>query len=376
MSPEVPHAKVLVVDDDELFLRVCRTVLKRAGIHVETAASASAALERIRVEHYDAIVSDIRMPGGDGIGLLRAARAMDASIPFLLMTGVPTVETAISAIEHGAIKYLQKPFDVDHFVSVVTEALNRRDGGPDLPALHRRLDAAMAQMSLAYQPIVRVSTGTIVAYEALLRTAAPDIRGPLDILELAERTSRLFEVGRAVRARAATDMAALDESVLLFVNLHPADIEDPDLYSMSSPLAANSKRVVLEITERASVSHLASLDGHTHALRSMGFRIAVDDLGAGYAGLTTFARVKPEFVKLDASLVRDIHSASTQQLVVSSVMDMARELGSQVVAEAIETAKERDALRALGIDVMQGYFFARPAKPFVTLRSELLGQAA
>ena len=343
---------------------------------VDAVSSAAEALERIHGERYDTIISDIRMPGADGIQLLMAARSHDPSVPFLLMTGAPTVETAISAVEHGALKYLQKPFDVDQFVSVVSEAVSRRVGAPDLPALNRRLDVAMSQASLVYQPIVKTSTGTIVAYEALLRSAAPDIHGPGEVLELAERTNRLFEVGRTVRARAATDMASLDEAVLVFVNLHPADLEDPELYSRNSPLAANSRRVVLEITERASVAHLASLDGHMHALRAMGFRIAVDDLGAGYAGLTTFARVRPEFVKLDASLVRDINTASVQQLVVTSVQKMARELGSQVVAEAIETVHERDALLSLGIDVMQGYFFAYPSKPFVGLRPELLVQAA
>ena len=376
MPPEVPPAKVLVVDDDDVFLRVCRTVLRRAGMTVDAVASAAEALERMRLEKYDTIVSDIRMPGADGIQLLRAARSHDPSVPFLLMTGAPTVETAISAVEHGARRYLQKPFDVDQFVSVVTDAVSRRVGSPDLPALHRRLDGALAQASLVYQPIVKTSSRSIVAYEALLRSASPEVRGPGDILELAERTNRLFEVGRAVRARAASEMANLDANIQLFVNLHPADLEDPELYSRSSPLAANSKRVVLEITERASVAHLASLDGHMHALRTMGFRIAVDDLGAGYAGLTTFARVRPEFVKLDASLVRDINSASVQQLVVSSVQEMARELGSQVVAEAIETSQERDALRELGIDIMQGYYFAHPAKPFGDLRPELASQAA
>lgn len=362
---------MLVVDDDDVFLRVCRTVLRRAGLSVDAVGSSAEALERIRLEHYDTIVSDIRMPGADGIQLLRAARAHDPAVPFLLMTGAPSVETAISAVEHGAVKYLQKPFDVDHFVAVVTDAIGRRTGSADLPAANRRLDAALSQTSLVYQPIVRTSTRSIVAYEALLRSAAPGIRGPGEVLELAERTNRLFEVGRSVRARAAADLTTLESTLQLFVNLHPADLEDPELYSHDSPLASHARRVVLEITERASVAHLTSLDHHMHALRAMGFRIAVDDLGSGYAGLTTFARVRPEFVKLDASLVRDIHSTSAQQLVVSSVQEMARELGSQVVAEAIETVHERDALSRLGIDVMQGYYFAHPGRPFVGIRGDL-----
>jgi EAL domain-containing protein (putative c-di-GMP-specific phosphodiesterase class I) len=373
---DVPPGRVLVVDDDDIFLKVCRTVLRRAGFQVDAVSSSTEALERIRGNAYDAIVSDIRMPGGDGISLLRAARNQDPTLPFVLMTGAPTVETAISAVEHGALRYMQKPFDVDNFVSVVSEAVARRVGAADLPALNRRLDRALAGLSVVYQPIVRSGAGTILAYEALLRSGAPDINGPGDVLELAERTNRLFDVGRAVRARAASDVLLLDPSILLFVNLHPADLEDPELYSTDAPLAAQSRRVVLEVTERASVSHLTSLDQHMRALRGMGFRIAVDDLGAGYAGLTTFARVRPEFVKLDASLVRDINSASVQQLVVSTVLDLARELGALVVAEAIETEAERAALTQLGVDIMQGFYFARPGKPFVQLTKESLTRAA
>jgi EAL domain-containing protein (putative c-di-GMP-specific phosphodiesterase class I) len=279
------------------------------------------------------------------------------------------VESAISAIDGGATKYLQKPFEVDHFRSVVGEAMARRGSSVDVPSLNCKLDRVLEQLWMAYQPIVKSSTHTILAYEALLRTNLRDIAGPQEVIELAERTDRIFEVGRVIRARVSADIEALDEAVLVFVNLHPADLEDPELYSPDSPLALHASRVVLEITERASVSHALALEQKMVALRAMGYRIAVDDLGAGYAGLTTFARVRPEFVKLDASLVRDVDSLHGQQVVVSTVLQMANALNSEVVAEAIETDAERVALKNLGIDIMQGYFFARPSQPFVEVES-------
>ncbi len=368
MPPPVIPGRVLVVDDDPLFLRVCCTILRRGGLTVEAVSSAAEALERIRANRYDAIVSDIRMPGGDGLTLLRAARAEDATVPFLLMTGAPSLESAISAVDLGALRYLQKPFEVDHFLSVVTEAVALRVGSADRSSLERRLDRALEHVFMVYQPIVRGST--IIAYEALLRSSAPEIAGPLEVLELAERTNRVFDVGRLVRAKVAADLESLDENLLCFVNLHPLDLEDPELASPEAPLVAHAHRVVLEVTERASITHLASLDERLLALRALGFRIAVDDLGSGYAGLTTFARVRPEFVKLDASLVRDIDARSTQRLVVSAVCDLARDLQSVVVAEAIENPRECEALRELGIEVMQGYYFARPAEPWALLREE------
>ena len=102
------------------------------------------------------------------------------------------------------------------------------------------------------------------------------------------------------------------------------------------------------------------------ALRRMGFRIAIDDLGAGYAGLTSFATLEPEFVKLDMSLVRDIDKSHTKEALVRSMATVCRELGMMVVAEGVETPEERDLLVALNCDFLQGYILAKAGKPFPT----------
>jgi EAL domain-containing protein (putative c-di-GMP-specific phosphodiesterase class I) len=99
----------------------------------------------------------------------------------------------------------------------------------------------------------------------------------------------------------------------------------------------------------------------------MGFRIAVDDLGAGYAGLTAFAQLEPEFVKLDMSLVRDIHSNKVKQKLVRSITALCADMGIAVVAEGIEVQEERDAIIDLGCDLLQGYLLAKPGKPFPSI---------
>jgi len=100
------------------------------------------------------------------------------------------------------------------------------------------------------------------------------------------------------------------------------------------------------------------------ALRDIGYRIAVDDLGAGYSGLTSFALLEPEFVKLDMSLVRGIDTNVTKQKVVRSMTSLCREMGMKVVAEGVETPTECDVLVNLDCDLLQGFLFARPGKPF------------
>jgi EAL domain-containing protein (putative c-di-GMP-specific phosphodiesterase class I) len=99
-------------------------------------------------------------------------------------------------------------------------------------------------------------------------------------------------------------------------------------------------------------------------LRSLGYRIAVDDLGAGYAGLTSFVTLEPELVKLDMTLVRDIESHPMKQALVRAVTLLCRELGLLVVAEGVETGSERDAVIECGCNLVQGYFVAKPGRPF------------
>lgn len=367
-----PCGRVLVVDDDEIMLKVCDAVLGSVGLSADLVSSPLEALERIRTCRYDAIVSDIRMPGIDGITILRAARAQDATVPFVLMTGAPSLDTAVSAVDYGALKYLQKPFSVDDFAQVVTSAVNRRVATEQLPALRTRLEHALSHLWMAYQPIVSWRGRKVFSYEALFRTAAKDVNGPMEMLELAERTHALFDVGRAIRARVAHDAEHLAKDVLLFVNLHPSDLDDPELYQAHAPLARYAPRVVLEITERASLGHVEDQLSRVAALRALGYRVAIDDLGAGYAGLTTFAQVQPEFVKLDGSLVRRIENDRARQVVVGSMMGVASDLGTHVIAEAIETVAERRMLEQLGVDLMQGYLFCRPERPFAAPKAHAM----
>lgn len=101
-------------------------------------------------------------------------------------------------------------------------------------------------------------------------------------------------------------------------------------------------------------------------LRRQGFRVAVDDLGAGYAGLSSFALLEPEIVKLDASLLRDIDQSPVKQKLLASMTALCKDMGFLVVAEGIETPAERDCVVTLGCDLLQGYLFARPGRPFPT----------
>jgi len=220
---------------------------------------------------------------------------------------------------------------------------------------------------MAFQPIVSLSTGGPVAYEALVRSEEHGFLGPGQLFDHAERSGRVLDLGRAIRELCADAAAQLPRGADLFVNLHPEELADASLFATSSPLSSCAERVVLEITERRGLEDVADVVDRMRRLRSMGFRLAIDDLGAGYAGLTTLAQLEPEFVKLDMSLTRDVAASPLRQRLIGSMVRVCDDLGMKVVAEGVETVHELSKLSELGCDLLQGYHFSRPMPGFVKL---------
>ena len=302
-------------------------------------------------------------------------------MPVVLVTGDPALATAMRALEYGAFRYLPKPFDLEMLTGVVDSAvlvgrmakLRRRAlelyGDPDKQVgdragLEASFARALAGLWLAFQPIVHWETRTIYGYEALLRTTEPTLPHPGAIIDAAERLGKQKDLGRAIRDAAGAAFASAPDGALLFVNLHPHDLNDDELLNPAAELTKLAPRVILEITERAAIEDVQDARDRVASLRKLGFRIAIDDLGAGYAGLTAFAQLEPEVVKLDMSLVRDVHQQPTKRKLIRSMTELCHDMGLVVVAEGIETLEERDVLAKLGCEMMQGYLFAKPAAPF------------
>jgi EAL domain-containing protein (putative c-di-GMP-specific phosphodiesterase class I) len=358
-SQEKP--RILVVDDDDSLLRIHERALTNGGYQVKTAHDGAAAVRALEGGSYEVILSDI-------------------DVPVVLITGNPSAETAIQAMEQGALRYLVKPVELAALVKVTDDAVRlhriakaKRQaldlaGGVDRfmgdrAGLAASFDRALESFYIAYQPIVSLSARSVFAHEALLRSREPSLPHPGAMLDAAERLGRVHELGRMIRAKAIAPREPFESGVLLFLNLHPADLLDEELFLSTGGLAAMADRVVLEITERASLDGIRDVRARIASLRKLGFRIAVDDLGAGYAGLTSFTLLEPDVVKLDMALVRDVHREPRKQTVVRTMISMCKELGIVVTSEGIETPDERDELARAGCDLMQGFYFAKPANP-------------
>ncbi|HEY7629559.1 MAG TPA: EAL domain-containing protein [Thermoleophilaceae bacterium] len=208
-----------------------------------------------------------------------------------------------------------------------------------------------------FQPLVSLSTGQILGFEALSRFPEPPGRGPDAWFAQAARC------GLAARLEAAALTAALatpnrPAGTFLSINVSPSTLVSPEVQAV---LPEDMAGLVVEITEHELIDNIDVLEQELAGLRERGARIAVDDAGAGYAGLTQVMRIQPDVIKLDRSLVMNLHEDPAKAALVDSFVRFARRTGSSVCAEGIETMEELTLLADLDVTYGQGYVLARPA---------------
>lgn len=316
---------------------------------------ATVAAERLRQIIGGSNFADDNLPK-PSVSLGVAAFPSDASKRSDLVTAAETALFAAKQVGGGqCIAY--------------SSALRALSEKPDDSELGRilALDRVIQQALLVYlyQPIVEAKTRNIFAYEALCRPQDAAFRGPEELINTAERKGRITELGVLMRQIAIKALPQLAKPKHLFVNLHPMELNDALLPWAEA--CTHRERIVLEITESAAVQEHDRVRALITQLKSMGFRIAVDDLGSGYSGLNSLALLEPEFVKLDMRMVRNIENNPRAARLITHILDFAKGEGMVVIAEGVETELENRVVTDLGCDLIQGYFYSRPQPPFCEL---------
>lgn len=217
-------------------------------------------------------------------------------------------------------------------------------------------------ISFAFQPIVNIVSRSIFGYEALVR--GTDNSGAATVLAQVNDENR-YMFDQACRVTAIKLATQLQLDSVLSINFLPNAVYQPAHCIRSTLNAANEynfplDRLMFEITESEQVhdaDHLTSIFEH---YAQQGFITAIDDFGAGHAGLNLLAKFQPRILKIDMELVRDIDKSPVKQIIVEGLLEMCRKLAIQVLAEGLESQQEVDYFRTQGVELMQGYFFARP----------------
>ncbi|UZP68049.1 GGDEF domain-containing protein [Desulfovibrio mangrovi] len=249
--------------------------------------------------------------------------------------------------------------------------LARKGFDLDTLRLSREFKSVLQTRSIQtlYQPIVSFPSGDIMAWEALSRGPEQSpFRSPDILFDLAEEMGMLFALERVCRENAIVRADALAENQKLFLNIHPRTLTDPGFTPGSTreiieKVGLKPENIVLEITERHSIRDFSLFYKTLDHYRGQGFQVAIDDAGTGYSGLSTIAELKPNFIKIDMSLIRNIDRDPVRRALLETIVAFADKIDSKVIAEGIETQEEASTLLQIGTHFGQGYYLGRPTYP-------------
>ncbi len=367
-------ARLLIVDDDSEVRRTLRFVLQRSGHDVDEAEDGSDALRKADTNNYEAAIVDYRMPPPDGLEVLGRLRDIQPRCVRILMSGALDLPLVMNAINRGEVsRVVEKPFSRQTIVSALEEAVAARNRLEELCIgahsdnvemerrhLHECLTSEL--LTLAMQPIVTAGDGTVHGYEVLLRSSHSVLDTPMRVIAAAEAHGMLGRVADRVAGRVARLMETIPAEAVLFINVHPGELSDIEqVRGRYEQLTPWSKRIVFEITERSDVLQMHTWRSAVDFLTGKGFRIAVDDLGSGYNSLLVLAELRPDFMKVDRSIVRHIERDERKQRLIELLSLFAKATNTQLIVEGIETEQEANVAIRIGADLLQGYFYGRPA---------------
>ena len=228
-------------------------------------------------------------------------------------------------------------------------------------------------INMVYQPLVDLADLSILGYEALARVQNAGFLSNTEILfSYAVETDMLLDLERICRTNAIVNIPEKLNGRKLFLNSSAKGIYDPEFKSSKFDKFLNehgmsNEDVVIEITERLAVSDYNAFTTAIKILKDKGYKIAIDDMGAGYSSLRTIAEIKPDFLKYDMALIRDIHQNLIKKDLLETLIPFTERLGANIIAEGIETEDEYKVLKSLGIKYGQGFYFAKPSYPFPKL---------
>jgi EAL domain-containing protein (putative c-di-GMP-specific phosphodiesterase class I) len=363
--------RLLVVDDEPAFGRLVKKVAEGMGFEVVATEDPRAFAKTARSWHPDVIITDLNMPGVDGIQLLRSLAADKCAASIVLASGSDSkvLEAAMQLGRERGLKMsdvLQKPVRVDTLRDLlgklrpVTKTLLSDDLGNAILADH---------LFLEYQPKLDLKLGRFTGVEALVRWRHPEhgLIRPDQFIPLAEQTELIHRLTDWVVASAVQQSAlwrAENLALDVAVNISAKDIEDLDLpdrlQQHCSDAGVAPASIIIELTETGAMREAVQMMDVLTRLRLKGFTLSIDDFGTGYSSLVQLQKMPFSEVKIDRAFVMQMMSNKDCKVIVEIIIDLARRLGLESVAEGVEEEAALNCLAELGCDVAQGYHLSRP----------------
>jgi EAL domain-containing protein (putative c-di-GMP-specific phosphodiesterase class I)/ActR/RegA family two-component response regulator len=354
--------------------------LRRPGIHLTTCLEIEAAMALLSSYRFDVVVTDLsvsQLGGLEGIRLIRFATTNFPDTSVYVLSGYVDENVRSLCTMLGVTAVLEKPEGLSQLRNLLLE---RRDavatpeetvGEPGEVQQVELLEEFLATNTIraVLQPVVKLRDATapfeVFGVEGLARGPTSSVLGsPSFLLAYAARKELLFEADMICIRASLAQVCELGSSVTTFLNVQPRSLTNPDFTSrlceevQSAGIAERS--IVLELTEQQTIVNPRAFASTLQRLRERGFRIALDDFGEGSSNLNLFQDLRPDFLKISGTFCRGLAHDPFKQIIVKSTAEMAARADTATIMEAVETAEEAQALRLLGIDYAQGYFFLKP----------------
>lgn len=357
---------LLIVEDELPVLEPLSHFFKAKGYPVRTARSLKEAVSFYKNGRPQIILSDLHLPDGTGLEFLQNVRENSRETIFILMTEIGEVNAVLDALRLGADDYLFKPLsNLENVASMIEKQVKKHPVGKrtltdveveQLDKIHGMIRSG--DFSMAFQPIFRLDDRAIFGYEALLR---PGPTAPLPrpgmLLDLAEHLGIGRDLDLVCMEKALS--TTLPNTPRLFVNIEIETLVDSDSLLKVISLAERFKQpLVLEITERGTVANLDILLAPCEILRKRKVSLAVDDVGSGYASMERILSIRPQFLKIAMSITRSVDADTIRRVMAESILYMSERIGASVIAEGIETEKELNILKQVGVKLGQGYYLS------------------
>lgn len=364
---------VLIVDDEPAVSQLLTVLLASQGYSTKVAVTGREALESI-TPNIDLILLDMLLPDAEGMQICQQLKSdtKTKDIPIIIISGRQNKADKIESLYLGAEDYLSKPFEPEELFARMDVVFRRRqDRSQDhgakehetISELRRIIDDE--SVNVCFQPIYFLKPMRLLGLEMLSRpqTGTPMLN-PEIFFKAALKYGVYYEV-EMIGWRKGIKMAAdlFDGKQKLFLNCDPYMVESDKFKSARSTfdgMGLSCNEIFLEITERSAVIAFDAFYERIREYRQDGFKIAVDDLGAGYSSLESIIEIRPEAVKLDRHIVNGVSKDQYKNSIVKLFVTFCRENSIICVAEGIETKEDFDALIDLGVDAGQGYYLCRP----------------
>lgn len=362
--------QILLVEPDEALAQSTAVFLQTHQYKIDIAYTGADALRRL-AHVPDLLLIDCVLPDMRGIEICRKVRDDERlqQMPILLLSNHAMSAEDLESLYVYGDDHITKPFDNRELlarIKVVSQQTQlSQQARTEKEIVTRELKKILKYEMVIpfFQPIYSMATMMPLGVEALSRPTTDTFLSNPELFFKAALTFGMYsEVEKLAWRKAFAQWEKTIGQGKLFLNCTPHFIGNNLVdEAFFKAIKIDPGRIVLELTERTAIQDHSRFINKLNDLRCLGIKIAVDDVGSGFASLDTVAEVKPDFIKIDLSLICDIHFDSLKRNIVQSIIDFCRKSDIVTVAEGIEKPEELQAVKDLGIDAVQGYLLGRPA---------------